>query len=794
LRLTLARRPASAGENAKIRHMCLDLAATGGAAMSPGRCSTPFPAVLASFAMIALSAGAPLAGADSPATPGSPIALEPPWHPTPLPHLAIARAAGEIRIDGDVSDPGWAGAARADGFAEHTPGDQTQPPVTTTVLVAYDDERLYAAFLCEDDPAAVRATMCERDQIWNDDNVGLCIDTYGDHGWAYEILVNPIGIQGDLLWSPAGGEDSSYDIVYQSVGRLTASGYQVEIAVPFSSLRFPNRDVQSWRIDFWRNRPRAVRAQFSWAAYTRDEQCWPCQWGTIDGIAGVQPGRGLLLLPSFIAHQSGERADDGAFRNGQTLGESSLGAKYAASSAFAAEGTVNPDFSQVESDAAQIDVNTTFALFYPEKRPFFQEGSDLFKTYFDVVYTRTINDPLYAAKVTGRPGRANYAFAERSAFVSNGKSTSNIARLRYNLGRQSHIGAVATDRRYDNGGAGTLAGLDGSVLLGRNYSFVWQVLVTRTVEPSDTTLTADPDDPSASRLNALLFDRGRHTAAYDGESYWGHAWVAAFERSARHWGFDVEYWERSPTFRADNGFEYRNDQRLGKLETSYTLYANHGLLDQVQSAVQVNRQWDFGGLRKDEWVLAQLHSRLRRAQTGILLQYLGSNELFHDIRFKGIREWSVTVASTPGRGLEYGGVVAWGHRIARDDLVMGRQLTWSAYANVRPINRLLLETSLDYIQSDDLTSGERLFDDTIARGKLSLQVSRELSTRVVVQYVDSDRVWELDPLVTYRLNPFSIFYAGSTRDYSQIAPEDGTASWRLSARQYFLKLQYLFQI
>ncbi|RKZ12016.1 hypothetical protein DRQ50_12620, partial [bacterium] len=360
------------------------------------------------------------------------LAQDDAWQATFHPELDIRPTAEPIEIDGLIDDAGWQGLPRARHFAEHDPGDQVQPPVATEALLTYDDDYLYAAFICHDDPDAVRATFTTRDRIWSDDNVILVLDTYGDQSWAYEIAANPYGIQGDLLWSAGSGEDLAYDLVYYTSGRITDDGWQVEMAIPWSSLRFPQRQEQEWRVDFWRNHPREVRGQYSWAKYDRDEQCWPCQWGTVRGIAGVTPGSGFEILPAFVASQEGARADSTAWENGDVMGSPGLTVSYGISPTTTAEATINPDFSQVESDAAQINVNSTFALFYPEKRPFFQEGSDLWKTWFNVVYTRSINQPMWAAKVTGRPGRSNFAvmsaqdeaspfivpFAEESGFVS----------------------------------------------------------------------------------------------------------------------------------------------------------------------------------------------------------------------------------------------------------------------------------------------------------------------------------------------------------------------------------------
>ncbi len=161
------------------------------------------------------------------------------FQPGVKPTLEIRRAPGPIAIDGELDDAGWRDAARATGFSENFPDEQARPPVGSEVWVTYDDEHLYLAFLADDDPAAVRSSIKDRDQMWQDDYFGILLDTYGDASWAYFLFANPAGVQGDSRFATAGGEDDGFDIVYQTEGKITERGYQIEMAIPFRSLRFP---------------------------------------------------------------------------------------------------------------------------------------------------------------------------------------------------------------------------------------------------------------------------------------------------------------------------------------------------------------------------------------------------------------------------------------------------------------------------------------------------------------------------------------------------------------------------
>jgi hypothetical protein len=726
------------------------------------------------------------------------------YTPVYHPEIRISRAAGPIVVDGDLSDAGWRGAAKASNFAEHNPGNQTKPAVDTEVLLAYDDDNLYVAWLCHDDPAKVRATFCERDRMFSGDYVILLIDTYGEATHAYEIATNPYGIPGDLLFSSAYGEDITYDMIFQSAGRIVDDGWVAEMAIPFASLRFPDKKDQVWRVDFWRNRARESRYQYSWAAYNRDDECWPCQWGTMTGISGIKRSSGLELLPAVVAHESGELGDDGRFENGVVKGDVGLGITYDISSEMSAEATINPDFSQVESDVAQLDVNSTFALFYPEKRPFFQEGSDLFNTYFNAVYTRSINDPVGAGKLTWRNGSNSTAFLsardehsviilpfeESSEFVENGKSYSNILRVRHDLGKQSHVGLLATNRIFDGGGMGSLASVDGQIRLSKSNSFRLQFIASHTEEVNNLALVPD------SAFNASRFDNGKYTAGLDGERYWGHAMAAGVSRNTANFSAALHYSELSPTFRADNGFEPQNNQRMASADMEGVLrFEKSKILEYIDGNVEIARKWNFDGARKDEWVTPSVVVRFRAAQTQLHGQYMASNENFHEIQFNRIWSAHSCISTQPWDALTLNAYVNYGHRIARHELVMGKQLDYGLGATVKPIDRLTLDGSFDYIQSDNLYTGERLFSQSVFWSRLSLQFTRELSMRLVSQYNDRWKTWDLDPLITYRINSLTMFYLGSTHSYRELdLEEDGREGWDLSDRQFFMKLQYLFQI
>jgi hypothetical protein len=723
------------------------------------------------------------------------------FSPNDKPTLSVTRSAGQIKIDGEFDDDGWQGAAKAGNFSEHSPGDRTKPPFETEVLVTYDDDNLYLGFLCADDPRTVRYSLRDRDEIFDGDYVGILLDTYGDASWAYELFFNPLGCQGDLRMLSNGNEDASFDIVFHSKGRLTEKGFQVEVAVPFSSLRFPNKSVQEWKATFWRNRPRSSRERSTWAAVNRNEPCFICQWGTLRGIENVKPGKNIEILPSVISYQTthlkNPRNPSSGLIDEKVKAEGSLNARYLVSSAVTADFTYNPDFSQIESDAAQIDVNSPYVLYFPERRPFFQEGSDLFETFVNAVYTRSINDPLMAMKLTGRLNRTAIGyigardrktplvlpFEESSELLQVGKSYSNVLRVKQTILENSYVGAIMTDRRLDDGGAGSVIGGDVSAWFLKNYRLDIGLFASRTTEPTDSTMTQG--------ITPLTFERGRHTSAFDGESYWGHALYVAVDRNSRVWSSNLSYSGLSPSFRVDNGYLDRNDQQTARCWNGLYFRPNTRAVDEINISLESARVWNFAGQRKDEWLVPEL-SVLFKRQTQVVFSYLLSRETYRNVYFPGIRRFGFGIESSFSKPVSIGFEFTGGRFVARlvDPPVLGRGSNCSVSSTLRLWQRLVIRPQLEYSKLT-YPDGSKIYSGFVSRTRFNYQFNREWFLRLVVQYDDFDRSFSIEPLLSYKLNPFTIFYLGSSHG---IQEPGGDGDWTNTGHQYFLKFQYLLRI
>ncbi len=751
------------------------------------------------------------------------------WQPNLKPKLDIKKANGEIKIDGDLSDPGWTNVAIASNFSEHSPGEEIKPPVETKVFMTYDESHVYFAAICYAEKGSVRASLAERESIFADDNIGFFFDTYGDAERAYIINLNPYGIPYDALWTRGQGEDGAFDMIFESSGQVTDSGYQVEMAIPFSSLRFPNKDVHTWRVEFYRHHNRESHYSISWAYYDKEETSWLNNWGTATGISDVAAGKGLEIMPTFVSYQSATVSDwdrpDISFENSDLYGELSLNGKYALSSSISVEATFNPDFSQVEADAAQINVNSTFALSFPERRPFFQEGVDLFRTNFRAVYTRAINDPAFATKLSGRVGSASIAymaayderspmllaFEESSVSLNAGKSYSNIFAIKQNMGEDSHLRFLLTDRRFEGGGSGTLASIDARLKLSKQVMFVIQGIGTHTEEPPNLPTPLGSDEEPwwlAEDTSFITFDKGRHTTALDGESFYGGGILSSLSYNAASWGLDLTHYERSRTYRAANGFQPRNgDRRV--MGNGYKQYRfENKPIERVTFYGDLGRIWDLDGLRKDEWISAGLNSNWSFAQTYIGLNSLfASNERLGGIDFRGIWALTPSFSSRLNERFSISFHYTFGRQIARSDLEFGFMENWSTSANIKISDKLKISPSYDHLQSESYTSDELFYEGWVGRTRINYQFSRELSLRVVAQYNSFSEQFEFDPLLTFRINPFSIFYIGTTYDYTelglsemrdvdgkmQMVQFESPKKW-LTSRQIFMKLQYLFQI
>jgi hypothetical protein len=383
-------------------------------------------------------------------------------------------------------------------------------------------------------------------------------------------------------------------------------------------------------------------------------------------------------------------------------------------------------------------------------------------------------------------------FEEGSRLVSGGKSTSNIFRARRSFQDNSFVAAMVTDRRLDEGGSGSLVGLDGALRISTKYMVSWQALMSQTTE-SDA-----PDLSLTSGLNGVTFDRGNHTAALDGERFSGHALSSKLDRNGRNYGFSVGFEQLSPTFRTDNGFVTNNDARRFNVMNRYSFYiTDNAWINRLTVFAGVNRFWNFDNVRKDESVFAGFNAQLSH-QTRIDVNAFASNELYAGHRFTKLNRINIRLNSNFREGIQLGFNSQYGNAIYRNPEApeIGVMLSGNANLSIRTTERMTIGSSLSFSQLKQKQSKDTFYSGYILRSRMDYQFTRKLMTRVIAQYNEFSGRLELDPLVTYRVSPFTVFHFGSSHRYEDFpAARDGQPMvFQQTNRQIFFKLQYLFRM
>jgi hypothetical protein len=662
----------------------------------------------------------------------------------------------EVRVDGRLDEPAWTRAARLTGFTQFKPAEGIPASESTDVLVFYTPRDLHIGIRARAaDPARIRSTLAERDQITADDHVRIFLDTFLDRRRAFAFFVNPLGIQQDGTFSDAGwgGVDFAPDFIFESRGRLTADGYEVELRIPLKSLKFPSTGEQRWGLQVVRVIA-ATGAEESWAPRGRNEAAELSRAGVLEGIRDLRPGTLVEFNPTLTARRDGGLGPDG-FRRGPLEPDVGLNLKYGLTSELTLDATVNPDFSQVEADADQITVNERFALSVREKRPFFLEGAELFSTPEPLVYTRAIVSPLAGARVTGKVGGIGVAYlgavddhprrtpsvfaprAERAGF--------QILRLRRDLGSTgSSLGALGTVREageaFNRVGAADLRLLRGAYVVGGQLGGSW----TRAWVP-DAAGTDSAGPPLA-----------RQPVSARTES--GHIGSVFVDRTGRRWGFLVNFRDVSDGFRTGTGFVHRHGITEAGGGNRLSWYGRPGgRIERVNlrngfRRIHEGRAFWEGGAAVEGNLVGQVEVEVRgNHQVALELarafftvdasDYAGystgartGDALVRSGRMSGLDGASVSVSSARWSRLTLGARAgSYGTPIFAEG-VRGRETGLEVEANLRPTDALRIDASLRrwvYTRDHDRS---RYSSAVVPRLRLEYQVSRAVALRALAQY------------------------------------------------------------
>jgi len=712
--------------------------------------------------------------------------------PAPLP---IPRTSASISVDGDLSDEGWKGAAVIDKFYETSPGDNIPAKVATTALITYDSRYFYIGIRADDpEPQRIRAPFVDRDGvIGTDDNIAIFLDTRNDKRSAIELRVNPRGIQADGIFNDANrNEDFAPDFYYDTAAQITKEGWQAELRIPFSSLRYGSAEPQTWNILVWRNYPRDFRYAFHSAPMPRGSNCFICFSHPITGLTGLPEAAHFITAP-FVTAQQAARPEAGLgseLETGDTDLETGVDVKWTPSANHAVDLTLNPDFSQVEADVPQILVNQRFAVFFPEKRPFFLEGFDLFDTPLQVAYTRTITSPRAGARATGKIGDTAYTLLTtqdrgggltiipgptRSGFAPlDAKSYATIGRARHDLGR-GFIGAVLTDREIDGGGHNRVIGPDFQWRMARN-TFTAQFLYSDTENPL----------------------RPQESSAWNGEKLSSHAFTGAWDYQTPKIDAGLGYTDLGDGFRADLGFLPQVGYRdlFGYFGRSY--YPEHSKVRFVRPSVVVEEQQDrdgdtifrtvslgvngFGIKNTNFVVLLRAGEKIRVEDQLLEQNYVRVNYQFDPHR----RVPRITLA------------LRFGEQIDFDNAREGDGTSLSIGATVRPHDRLDLQLTTARDTLD--VAGGRLFTARIERVRGQYSFSAKSLVRVIAQYVTTERDPSLytfpvlrhsgsflgSVLYSYKLNWQTVLFFG----YGDDRVLDENENLQRTGRSLFFKVSY----
>jgi hypothetical protein len=732
--------------------------------------------------------------------------------PKPGPPLTIARAPGAITLDGDLGDPGWQGATPITQWYETNVGDNAEPQVKNLAYLTYDDKFFYAGFQFGDpNPKGVRAPIGDHDNISgnSDDYAGIIVDSRNDGKTAQMFLSNPAGVQYDAQTSDATGEDSSPDFFWEAVGKVTDTGWNLEIRVPFSSLRYSTEAQPTWGILLYRNYPRDRRYQFFSARLPRDVNCFICNSSKMTGLANLPRGSHLVLAPYVTASQASvPEAGLGSpltrFSKKTSKGDGGADIKWAPSSAVVLDGTINPDFSQVESDAAQIVANERFALFFQEKRPFFLEGVDLLSTPMTAVYTRTITAPNFGGRVTGKVGSSAYTALGAqddggglvivpgplgSDFAAQDfRSDVGVFRIRRDVGR-SFVSLLATGRKIEESDAHNFViGPDFQWRPRGADSFTGQALWSRKKTPDRTDLASEWD--------------GRTLSDHAAQLSWSHGTPKVdWYLQGQDFGED---------FRDDNGFIPQVGYREIYGEAGYTIRPKKGFLSRLRlftanyhdartDGTQLNQRLSVGAGMDGRW------SSFFRVELN------RDNALVTDVGGEGhwLRRFRphITAQMSPNRVLQLLAVEAFvGDEIDFANAREGSGATILSTLGLRPNSHLELRgnSSVRWLNVESGGDVGRLFIAQVQRLRATYSFSARSFLRLIGQYDETKRdptrytfgvdqktaVFSTSALFAYKLNWQTVLYAGygDQRTFTPL-----TSELESSSRQWFTKVSYAYQ-
>lgn len=756
------------------------------------------------------SVPAPATPAQAPAAP--PAVVEGRGSPT----FVIPRIDASITIDGRLDEAAWSHATRLGGFSEYRPVDGQPASERTEVLVFYSPSALYFGVVAHDSvPGSIRATVADRDNISQNDWVRIFLDTFNDRRRAFVFGVNPLGAQEDGVQTEGafsagsmfgGVIDLNPDYQFDSKGQLTPEGYTVELRIPFKSLRYPGSGPQRWGINIVRKTQRTGRED-AWTDVKRVAS-FLAQTGTMEGLHDLQRGVVTEIQPFVTGASNGGIDAARGFVRGKTDINPGANVRFGFTN-VSVDATINPDFSQVESDASQVTVNQRFPLFFAEKRPFFLEGIELFATPNQLVYTRRIVDPVAGGKLTGKVGRTGIAVLSAGDTTAEGHAWVNVARVRQDFGSDSLAGVTVTDRE-SAGAFNRVAAADARYVFGGLYYVLGQAGASWT-------------ERSGAVSRAPL-------------------WQAEFDRTARRWGFNYSLTGVGESFETQSGYVPRNDIVQFHAYNRWTYYGPRGAwLENLTTFFGPSRLWRYGAFGHAGAIeggeSAHLTAQLRGGwqfdvETG--RQFVQFDRALYGAYTVGKPDGSTALFAPPDAVSNWTGVYAMTTPVFRRanahveisragtpifaEASNGHETRVTASVGLRPTPSARIDLSVVSSQLRRDRDGVEFASTTIPRVKLEYQPNRSLFFRLVTEYRSTHRSALRDPLsglpllvngevagsqrvdglrmdwlVSYEASRGTVAYFGYGSSLDRDLALNPAARLARTADGFFVKLAYMFR-
>lgn len=753
-------------------------------------------------------------------------------------HYTIPHSSQSAKIDGDLTDPIWQNARKIELNLVNSPWNNEPSPVKTEARIIENGEMIFISFVAYDpEPEKIKAFLGDRDSRWNDDIVGIKLDTFNTRRLNYEFFVNPFGVQHDGINNEMTGDvNRAWNGIWDSYGKLTEQGFQVEIAIPYNILNFENsNDIKTWAFELVRLYPRDSRLRISHTPLDRNNNCWLCQAPELSGFKQAKGGKNLMFTPSLVAakNQSKDIFTPGSDWQSDSDSELGLDIRWNINTNNLLNATINPDFSTVEADAGQLNINKTYSLYYDERRPFFLDNADYFTSNLALVYTRNIADPDFGAKLTGTQGDHSYGlFVTRDKetnFVIPGNTGSEVAslddesnsaafRYRYDLDEYISFGALSTLRKSDNY-HNYLAGLDTKYKLDDSNTIKAQWLASNTEYPEDLYQSFCYGDSDESCDNATLVECSIGQCAYTEQvhrtrksgEFNDNALVASFVHESEYWEIEAEHQSIGQDFRADLGFITSADIKSNRLAVDRYFY---GDTDSPWQELELEAQWQIkhnekGELLEKSWQAGFNIDGPMQSYFELTFNYDDKIGLRHDESLLAIdgntsrfteKMANMYAKIQPVAQLEIDGELKLGKKIDYRNNRLGDYREYYAGIDYNITQKLL--TKLYYTNANMQYDDQDVYTVQLTELRVSYQFDVQSYLKLSVIYNDVDQNPDNNPLKTvnkrsnsmstqliyaYKLNPQTVFYLGYSDSSYQ---NDYLANLEREQRTFFTKISY----